>query len=91
MGAGLTLKAGKWATLIGYEGYESPKDLNFSRSFLYTLGTPYTNTGLLATYPFAKWFSATIGLTNGWDNSDNSRPRGTPVRFAAPPWRAAQA
>jgi len=27
--------------------YESPKNLNFSRDFLYTLGTPYTHTGLL--------------------------------------------
>ena len=72
LGNGLTLKAGKWATLIGYEGYESPKDLNFSRSFLYTLGTPYTHTGLLVTYPFAAWFSATIGFTNGWDNADNN-------------------
>src|SRR4029077_5843779 len=33
LGSGLTIKAGKWATLIGYEVYESPKDLNFSRSF----------------------------------------------------------
>jgi hypothetical protein len=72
LGEGLTLKAGKWATLIGYEVYESPKNLNFSRSFLYTLGTPYTHTGLLATYPFAKWFGMTAGFTMGWDNSDNN-------------------
>jgi Putative beta-barrel porin-2, OmpL-like. bbp2 len=71
LGEGLTLKAGKWATLIGYEVYESPKNLNFSRSFLYTLGTPYTHTGLLATYPITKWFSLTLGFTNGWDSSDN--------------------
>jgi len=72
LGEGLTIKAGKWATLIGYEVYESPKNLNFSRSFLYTLGTPYTHTGLLVTYPFTKWFSATAGFTMGWDNSDNN-------------------
>src|SRR5262245_30998166 len=48
LGEGLTIKGGKWATLIGYEVYESPKNLNFSRSFLYTLGTPYTHTGMLA-------------------------------------------
>lgn len=81
LGSGLTLKAGKWATPIGYEGYETPKNLNFSRSFLYTLGTPYTHTGLIATYPFTSWFSATLGFTNGWDNSDNNngylRPMGT--------------
>ena len=72
VGNGLTLKAGKWATLIGYEGYESPKNLNFSRDFLYTLGTPYTHTGALASYPFAKWLTVTLGFTNGWDNSDNN-------------------
>jgi hypothetical protein len=80
VGDGLTLKAGKWATLIGYEVYESPKNLNFSRSFLYTLGTPYFHTGLLATYPVTKWFSVTAGFTNGWDNADNNnghlRPTG---------------
>jgi hypothetical protein len=72
LGEGLLVKAGKWATLIGYEVYESPKNLNFSRSFLYTLGTPYTHTGLIVTYPFTKWFSVTAGFTNGWDNSDNN-------------------
>jgi Putative beta-barrel porin-2, OmpL-like. bbp2 len=71
LGNGLTVKAGKWPTLIGYEVYENPKNLNFSRDFLYTLGTPYTHTGLLVTYPFAKWISATLGFTMGWDNSDN--------------------
>jgi hypothetical protein len=72
LGTGLTVKAGKWATLIGYEGYETPKNLNFSRSFLYTLGTPYTNTGLLLSYQFTSWFGLTLGFTNGWDNSDNN-------------------
>src|SRR4029077_15485030 len=71
LGSGLTVKAGKWATLIGYEGYETPKNLNFSRSFLYTLGTPYPNTGLLLSYQFTSWFGLTLGFTNGWDNSDN--------------------
>ncbi|PYO49602.1 MAG: hypothetical protein DMD84_17910 [Candidatus Rokuibacteriota bacterium] len=80
VGEGLTVKAGKSATLIGYEVYENPKNLNFSRSFLYTLGTPYFHTGLLATYPVTKWFSVTAGFTNGWDNADNNnghlRPTG---------------
>ncbi len=71
LGNGLTVKAGKWATLIGYEVYESPLNLNFSRDYLYTLGTPYTHTGVLATYPFTKWLAASLGVTMGWDNSDN--------------------
>ena len=72
VGNGLTLKAGKWVTLIGYEVYESPKNLNFSRDFLYTLATPYTHTGALATYPFVKWLTVTLGFTNGWDAADNN-------------------
>lgn len=72
VGHGLTLKAGKWGTLIGYELYESPRNLNVSRSFLYTLGTPYTHTGLLVTYPLTQWLSVTAGFTNGWDNADNN-------------------
>jgi putative OmpL-like beta-barrel porin-2 len=79
LGHGLTLKAGKWATLTGYEVYESPKNLNFSRSFLYTIGTPYTHTGLIATYQFTKWFSLTAGFTNGWDSADNNNGHLRPV------------
>jgi len=79
LGEGLTIKGGKWATLIGYEVYENPKNLNFSRSFLYTLGTPYTHTGVLLTYPFAKWFSMTTGFTMGWDNSDNNNGHLRPI------------
>jgi hypothetical protein len=81
IGEGLTLKAGKWATLIGWEYYENPKNLNFSRSFLYTLGTPYFHTGLLASYPVAPWLSISAGFTSGWDNADNNngylRPTGS--------------
>jgi hypothetical protein len=86
LGEGLILKAGKWVTLIGYEGYESPKNLNFSRSFLYTLGTPYSHTGLLASYQFTKWFGATVGFTNGWDNADNNNGYLRPIgSFALTP------
>jgi hypothetical protein len=79
LGSGLTLKAGKWATLIGYEVYETPKNFNFSRSFLYTLGTPYTHTGGLLSYQFTPWFGATVGLTQGWDNSDNNNGYVRPI------------
>jgi len=71
LGEGLTVKAGKWATLVGYEVYESPKNLNFSATSSTLSARPTLTTGLLATYPFTKWLSATLGFTNGWDNSDN--------------------
>jgi hypothetical protein len=70
VGNGLTLRAGKWATLVGYEVLEAPNDLNFSRSFLYTLGTPYTHVGALLSYPVTDWVSVTVGLIDGWDNAE---------------------
>jgi Putative beta-barrel porin-2, OmpL-like. bbp2 len=71
IGSGLTLKAGKFVTLLGYEVIESPNNLNFSRGYLFTLATPLTTTGALASYTFTDWFSATAGMVLGWDDSEN--------------------
>lgn len=71
IGDGLTLKAGKFVTLLGYEVIESPNNLNFSRGYLFSLAIPLTTTGALASYTFAPWFSATAGFILGWDDSEN--------------------
>lgn len=68
---GLTLKAGKFATLLGYEVIESPNNLNFLRGYLFTLAIPLTHTGGLASYTFTDWFSMTAGVVLGWDDSKN--------------------
>jgi hypothetical protein len=67
IGSGLTLKAGKFVTLLGYEVIESPNDLNFSRSFLFTFATPLTHVGALLTYQPLAWLSLTAGTVVGWD------------------------
>src|SRR4029434_4956343 len=67
LGSGLTLKAGKFVTLLGYEVIESPNDLNFSRSFLFTFATPLTHVGALLTYQPLAWLSLTAGTVVGWD------------------------
>ncbi len=71
VGSGLTLKAGKFVTLLGYEVIESPNNLNFSRGFLFGLAIPLTHTGGLASYTFTDWFSMTAGVVLGWDDSKN--------------------
>ena len=71
LGSGLTLKAGKFGTLLGYEVIESPNNLNFSRGHLFSLSTPFTTTGAVASYTFTDWFSATAGFILGWDDSQN--------------------
>ncbi len=50
IGNGVTFQAGRMNTLIGYEVIESPLNPNFSRSFLFGMGEPFTVTGLRASY-----------------------------------------
>jgi putative OmpL-like beta-barrel porin-2 len=67
IGSGLTLKAGKFVTLLGYEVIESPNNLNFSRSFMFAFGIPLTHVGALLSYQPLSWFSITFGTVVGWD------------------------
>jgi len=79
IGSGLTVKGGKFVTLLGYEVIESPNNLNFSRGYLFSLAIPLTHTGGLLSYTLTDWFSVTAGVVLGWDNSkdNNDRPSAT--------------
>lgn len=63
-GKGLDLKVGRINTLIGYEGLESPNNPNYSRSWLFGLGQPFTTFGVRASYQFSKQVSFSIGGIN---------------------------
>ncbi len=69
VGKGLNLSAGRQVSLIGFEYIPSWNNINFNQSIdlLYSLGEPFTVTGLRGTYPFSEYLSATIGINNGWD------------------------
>jgi hypothetical protein len=75
VGSGLTLKAGKFVTLLGYEVIESPNNLNFSRSFLFGFAIPLTHVGALASYPVTDWLSITAGPVVGWDVADDNNDK----------------
>ena len=86
IGNGLTLKAGKWVTLLGSEVIESPNNLNFSRSYLFTFSTPLTHVGALLSYPVLPWFSITAGTVVGWDVAkDNNSAMSYTGQFAFTP------
>jgi hypothetical protein len=73
VGGGLTLKGGKFVTLLGYEVIESPNNLNFSRGNLFIYSSPLTHVGALVTYAVTDWLSLTAGPVVGWDvASDNN-------------------
>ncbi|OGX03266.1 MAG: hypothetical protein A3G87_04915 [Omnitrophica bacterium RIFCSPLOWO2_12_FULL_50_11] len=70
IGTGLTVWAGKFATLHGAEVIENYKNWNSSRSFLFTLAIPFTHVGARAMYGFLDGKVTTaLGLVNGWDNA----------------------
>jgi Putative beta-barrel porin-2, OmpL-like. bbp2 len=72
VGNGLTLKGGKFDTLIGAEVAEPWLNPNFGRSLLYFLAEPITHTGGIATYPVTDMVSLTAGGVMGWDNVEDN-------------------
>ncbi|MGH7228894.1 MAG: outer membrane beta-barrel protein [Nitrospiraceae bacterium] len=62
VGRGLTLQLGQSNSLVGYEVVESPWNLNYSRSWLWGLGQPFTTRGARASYEFNEHVSLSVGV-----------------------------
>ena len=86
IGEGLTIKAGKFASLLGFEVIEAPLNLNFSRSFLFTFAVPLTHVGALLSYSFGDVFTITAGPVVGWDVArDNNKSMSVMGQFIYTP------
>jgi hypothetical protein len=70
VGDGVTLKAGKFVTLMGEEVIKTWTNFNFniSNSILFGYAIPFTHTGLLASFPVGSIVSIDAGVVNGWDD-----------------------
>jgi hypothetical protein len=69
IGNGLTLRGGKFATIIGTEVIESLNNNHISHSWQFGLAEPFTHLGVLGEYPIIPdRLTATAGVINGWDN-----------------------
>jgi hypothetical protein len=68
VGKGLTLTAGKFVTLLGYETINPTLNPFFSHSFLF-MEIPLTHTGVLASYNLTDTLSITGGITRGWEQA----------------------
>jgi hypothetical protein len=64
---GLSVKGGKFVTLLGAEVIEPWLNYNYSRSLLFSLAIPFTHTGVLVSYPITEKLSVTGGAVEGWD------------------------
>lgn len=66
VGNGLDIRIGRMNTLVGYEVIESPFNPNFSRSWLFGLGQPFTTTGIRLSYPISESLSVSVGAINSF-------------------------
>jgi len=65
---GVTLKMGKFETLLGYEVLDSYKNPNVTHGLLFTWAIPLYHTGLLASGSVAEGVSWSAGIVNGFNN-----------------------
>jgi len=88
IGSGLTLKAGKFVTLLNYEVIEAPNNLNFSRSYLFVFSAPLTHVGAVLSYQPLPWLSITFGTVVGWDDAkDNNSTMSYTGQFGFTPMK----
>ena len=78
VGHGLNLQAGQINSLVGYEVVESPRNANYSRSWLFGLGQPFTTRGLRASYEFNEQVSLSVGAI-GYINSARGDTQHNPL------------
>lgn len=73
LGNGLDVKVGVYDNILGYEVYNEGSNPNFSRSYAFAI-EPLQHTGVIATYTFADWLSASVGVANTLNSAINGRP-----------------
>lgn len=84
---GVTFQAGRMNTLIGYEVIESPLNPNFSRSFLFGMGEPFTVTGFRASYDFSDSVSVAASAINSFTGlqADNNSSKSVEALLSLSP------
>ena len=76
--SGLDIKLGQVNSLIGYEQVEGPHNANYSRSWMFGLGQPFTTRGGRFSYDFDDHFSLSVGVIS-YINSARANTRSDPL------------
>jgi hypothetical protein len=85
LGTGITLEAGKFVSLLGYEKIDPTQNMFYTHSYGFSFGEPFTITGVLGSYTFSdpntssNVATLTGGVTRGWNQSlydNNGSPDG---------------
>ncbi len=69
---GMTVKAGHFYSIMGYESVMAPQNFFYSRSLTTTYGEPTTFTGVIVSQQLTHGLSVHGGVTRGWDVWDAS-------------------
>jgi hypothetical protein len=74
IGSGVTITAGKFIAYIGQEVINPTGNTFYTHSVMFFYGMPATNTGVMASYTFAKLVNGndlniSAGFTEGWNQS----------------------
>jgi hypothetical protein len=73
VGKGLTVKAGHFYTIIGYEVVTTPDNFFTTLPYTFQYGEPFTHTGVLATQKITDKVLFNGGVVRGWDSwNDNN-------------------
>ena len=72
IGNGIVVRLGHFNYIGGYEVPDSGDDLNYSRSYAWTL-EPASHTGVLASYKATDALSLAVGVANSYNNGINWR------------------
>lgn len=73
----LSVKAGHFYTLLGYEVVPAPANFFFSHAFTMYLSEPFTHTGAVATYTAFEKVTLYGGYTLGWDTGFDQQDGGS--------------
>lgn len=71
VGQGLSVKAGHFYSITGFEAVPAPQNFFYSRSYAFVYGQPFTHTGVLASYHPGRQVIMQLGYTRGWDSWHN--------------------
>lgn len=71
IGSGLSVKAGHFYTLLGYEVVTAPDNFFYSHSYSMQYGEPFTHFGVLSSYQISEGLTGTAGIVKGWDNLED--------------------
>ncbi|MBC8355798.1 MAG: porin [Planctomycetes bacterium] len=69
---GVSLKAGHFYSIAGYETAAAPENFFYSHAYTYLYGEPFTHTGALFTINPNDSVTLHAGYTNGWDVFDST-------------------